>query len=120
MQDLTTNNLLQKSCKHYSPEDPKLSNEDIESLLNQVIHWQISKDRNLIYKDFKFKNYYETIAFVNAVAWIVHQQNHHPEIKISYNNCHIEFSTHSIKGLSLNDFICAALINNINHNKVNN
>ena len=117
MLDLTTNNLLQKNCKHYNPEDPKLTNEDIKSLLKQVIHWQISKDRNLIYKDFKFKNYYETIAFVNTVAWIVHQQNHHPEITISYNTCHIEFSTHSIKGLSLNDFICAALINNINHIK---
>ncbi|HEY9150705.1 MAG TPA: 4a-hydroxytetrahydrobiopterin dehydratase, partial [Gammaproteobacteria bacterium] len=55
-----------------------------------------------------FKNYYQTIAFVNALAWIANQEDHHPDLEVSYNRCTVHFSTHSIGGLSLNDFICAA------------
>ena len=113
MLDLINLNLLNQSCQHYTKEDPQLSNSEIKALLNQVSGWQQATDRPLIYKDFKFKNYYQTIAFINAVAWVVHQQDHHPEISISYNNCHIEFSTHSVNGISLNDFICAAKIDQI-------
>lgn len=105
--------LLQQSCKHYSKEDPQLSVTEIKELLNNISGWEVAKDRPLIYKDFRFKNYYQTIAFVNAVAWVVHQQDHHPEIVVNYNTCHIEFTTHSVNGLSLNDFICAARIDNI-------
>lgn len=106
--------LLTLSCKHYSNEDTKLTETEITNFLTKVTGWQLSQaDTTLITKDFKFKNYHQTIEFINAVAWIVHQQNHHPEITITYNTCHIEFSTHSIKGLSLNDFICAAKINTL-------
>ena len=106
--------LLSLSCKHYSNEDTKLTETEITSLLTKTTGWTLSQaDKNIITKDFKFKNYHQTIEFINAVAWIVHQQDHHPEITITYNTCHIEFSTHSINGLSLNDFICAAKINTL-------
>jgi 4a-hydroxytetrahydrobiopterin dehydratase len=61
-----------------------------------------------IEKTFAFKNYYETIAFVNALAWICHTQDHHPELAVSYNRCVVRFNTHSVGGISINDFICAA------------
>ena len=57
-----------------------------------------------------FSNYYQTMAFVNAVAWIANQTDHHPELSVSYNQCRVEYSTHDINGLSENDFICAAKV----------
>lgn len=63
-----------------------------------------------IQRTFHFKNYYQTIAFVNALAWVAHAQDHHPDLVISYNRCVVNYSTHSVGGLSENDFICAARI----------
>lgn len=113
MLDLTNINLLQQNCKHYTPNDPTLTTADIKELMNAVIDWGVTTNQTVLTKKFSFKNYYQTISFVNAVAWIVHQQNHHPEITINYNSCSIQFSTHSINALSLNDFICAARIDAI-------
>lgn len=72
--------------------------------------WQLSSDKTHIKRIFKFKNYYETMAFVNVVAMIGHQQDHHPEMTVAYNSCTVQYSTHSVGGLSQNDFICAAKI----------
>jgi 4a-hydroxytetrahydrobiopterin dehydratase len=63
-----------------------------------------------IAKTFSFKNYYETIAFVNALAWISHREDHHPDLSVHYNRCRVAYSTHAIGGISRNDFICAAKI----------
>ena len=65
---------------------------------------------HLINKTFRFKDYYQTIAFVNAVAWLSHAEDHHPELTVGYNSCQVEYTTHSIHGLSENDFICAAKV----------
>ena len=70
----------------------------------------IHESRGFFAKAWSFKNYYETLAFVNAVAWIVHGEDHHPDLSVGYNRCRVEFSTHSIGGISENDFICAAKI----------
>ena len=64
-----------------------------------------------IARTFKFKNYYETMAFVNAVAWVAHGEDHHPDMEVGYNKCGVRFSTHSVGGLSENDFISAAKVN---------
>jgi 4a-hydroxytetrahydrobiopterin dehydratase len=61
-----------------------------------------------LHRIYTFKNYYQTMAFVNALAWIAHQENHHPDLVVSYNRCEVNWSTHALKGLSINDFICAA------------
>lgn len=61
-----------------------------------------------IEKTFAFANYHETIAFVNALAWIVHREDHHPDLAVSFNRCAVRFHTHSVGGLSINDFICGA------------
>jgi 4a-hydroxytetrahydrobiopterin dehydratase len=72
--------------------------------------WQLGDDKARIKRVFKFKNYYETMAFVNVVAMIAHQQDHHPDMSVSYNICTVQYSTHSVGGLSQYDFICAAKI----------
>ena len=63
-----------------------------------------------IFKSYRFKNYHETMAFVNATAWVSHREDHHPDLTVSYNECKVSYITHAIGGLSENDFICAAKI----------
>ena len=63
---------------------------------------------NRIEKTFNFKNYHETIAFVNSLAWVAHTEDHHPDLLVSYNRCVVRYNTHSVGGISVNDFICAA------------
>lgn len=72
--------------------------------------WSVEDGNRVIRRELRFKNYYQTIAFVNAVAWIAHQEDHHPDLEVGYNRCLVRYSTHAIGGLSANDFICAAKI----------
>jgi len=65
---------------------------------------------HMIGKTFEFNNYYQTMAFVNAVAWLSHREDHHPDLSVGYNKCHVAYSTHAINGLSENDFICAVKV----------
>lgn len=104
-------NLLSQSCQRYTDKSALLSIEEITDLTNQVAGWQVTKDQMELKRKFKFKNYHETIGFINAAAWIINQQDHHPELVATYNTCELSFTTHSVDGLTLNDFICAAKIN---------
>ena len=72
--------------------------------------WALSDDGKEIFNDFKFKGFYKTIAFVNAIAWIANQEGHHPDLEVGYNHCLVRYTTHELNGLSENDFICAAKI----------
>jgi len=85
--------------------DPKTAQNHLQQLAS---HWQISPDNKSIYSDFKFKNYYHVMAFINALAWIAHHENHHPDLEVGYNHCLVRYSTHALGGLTENDFICAA------------
>lgn len=105
--------LPSKACKPRAPGTPPLSREQATVLLQQAPGWSINAAATELDRIFKFKNYYETIAFVNAVAFIVHREDHHPDLEVGYNRCLVRFSTHSVKGLSENDFICAAKINTL-------
>jgi len=88
-----------------------LSGSEIKSHLKEISpEWQLAEDNKSISRTFKLKNYYDTMAFVNVVAMVAHRQDHHPEMTVTYNTCRVEFSTHSVDGLSLNDFICAAKV----------
>jgi 4a-hydroxytetrahydrobiopterin dehydratase len=102
------NNLANRRCKPCETGMQPLAQPEIDSLLQHLEGWQ-QYDR-LISKTYRFKDYYQTIAFVNMVAWISHREDHHPELVVNYNSCHIEYTTHSIHGLSENDFICAAKV----------
>jgi len=75
-------------------------------MLAQLDGWTIEHGR--LAKRYAFKNYHETMAFVNALAWISHREDHHPDLQVGYNQCRVEYLTHAIGGLSENDFICAA------------
>ena len=97
--------------KQCEAETSLLSDEEINGHLKEISpEWQLAKDSKSISRTFKFKNYYDTMSFVNVVAMVAHQQDHHPEMIVNYNTCRVEFSTHSVGGLSLNDFICAAKV----------
>jgi 4a-hydroxytetrahydrobiopterin dehydratase len=79
-------------------------------LLRKHLHkgWQVAKDSKSLKRSLKFKDFYRTMSFVNALAHIANTEDHHPDLRVGYNYCDVTFSTHSIGGLSENDFICAA------------
>jgi 4a-hydroxytetrahydrobiopterin dehydratase len=77
-----------------------------QAMLKQLKGWTIEAGR--LVKRFQFPNHYQTIAFVNALAWISHREDHHPELTVGFNQCGVAYWTHAIGGLSENDFICAA------------
>ncbi len=75
--------------------------------------WHLSENGLAIERLFRFSDYYETMAFVNAVAWIAHSEDHHPTMQVSANKCLLTWTTHSVDGLSMNDFICAAKVDDL-------
>lgn len=89
---------------------PALQHDEIMKLLSEVNEWEVSKDETMISKRFTFKGFYKTMAFVNAIAWIANQENHHPDLEVGYNYCCVKYTTHAVKGLTKNDFICAAKV----------
>jgi len=98
--------LAKKKCKPCEGGVAPYNAQQAKEMLEQLKGW-IVEDGKLV-KLYLFKNYYETMAFVNALAWISHREDHHPDLQVSYNKCRVEYSTHAIGGLSENDFICAA------------
>ncbi len=80
--------------------------ELIASHLAQVDGWRFVD--GAIEKTYSFADYHRTMAFVNALAWVAHVEDHHPELRVTYNRCVVRFDTHSVAGISINDFICAA------------
>ena len=104
--------LGKQQCSSLSGEEHALSSHDAEELLKQLTpKWTLNTEDKTIAYTYRFKNYYHTVAFVNVVAQIAHQQDHHPDLLVGYNLCTVTYSTHSVAGLSINDFICAAKIN---------
>ncbi len=92
---------------------PPLSKSEVNKFIAEVKGWQVSADGLWISQRFHFKDFYQTMAFVNAIAWISHQENHHPDLEVGYNQCLVKYTTHAINGLSKNDFICAAKIDTL-------
>ena len=85
---------------------PALKVAEVEGHLVHAPGWQRVGDT--IERSFSFTDYHHTMAFVNAVAWVAHVEDHHPDLLVSYNRCTVRFNTHSVGGISINDFICAA------------
>ena len=98
--------LARRKCKPCEGGVAPYTEPQAKELLAQLKGW-ILEDGKLV-KLYPFRNYHETIAFVNALAWISHREDHHPDLQVGYNKCRVEYSTHAIGGLSENDFICAA------------
>ncbi len=89
--------------------DP-LTPEQVSELMQQLDGWSVDAASREIHKDFNFDDYYRTMAFVNAIAWMAHLENHHPDLEVGYNHCLVRYTTHAVDGLSENDFICAAKV----------
>jgi 4a-hydroxytetrahydrobiopterin dehydratase len=100
---------LKQQCHPQPAGSPAMDEAALAVGLAEVEGWAVVDGR--LVRKFDFKNFHQTMEFVNALAWIVHREDHHPELQVSYKNCRVAFSTHSIGGISENDFICAAKIN---------
>lgn len=103
--------LRTRSCKPCEGGAPPLARADARKLLTQVPGWTLNEPVSEISRTFTFRNFHETMALVNAIAWIAHREDHHPDLEVGYNRCVVRYSTHAVKGLTENDFICAAKIN---------
>ena len=95
------------SEQHCLPQaDGAMTPYEIGKHLQAVVGWSLVDGS--IEKTYSFANYHETIGFVNAVAWIANREDHHPDLAVGFDRCAVRFNTHSVGGISLNDFICAA------------
>lgn len=109
--------LTEKTCVPCEGGVKPLDVEEARTLLAQLSDWTLDTEHKTLQQDFRFKDFHQTMAFVNAVAWVAHQQDHHPDLEVGYNHCLIHYSTHAIGGLSENDFICAAKIDTLLNTK---
>jgi 4a-hydroxytetrahydrobiopterin dehydratase len=97
-----------RHCRPLPAGTPPLSQPEISAALAGLPGWK--HEHGAIEKTFSFPDFHRTMAFVNAVAWIANQEDHHPDLSVSYGRCRVQYNTHSIGGISENDFICAAKI----------
>ncbi len=102
--------LLARRCRELPPGTPALAAAELNRALTTLVGWALEPDGKKIAKTFEFKNFHETIEFVNALAWVVHREDHHPDLEVSYKRCRAVFWTHTVGGVSENDLICAAKI----------
>lgn len=104
-----SSDLSSKHCESCEGIGECLNPEQVKNLMPQLNEkWQVSDDNKILRRSFSFNNFYETMAFVNALAWVANKENHHPDLEVGYNYCHVNFMTHALQGLTHNDFICAA------------
>ncbi len=101
-------NWAQKRCMPCEGGVKPFTPEEAKKHLSSLPGWNLSEDGKAIRKEYKFKNFREVITFFNRIAPIAEEENHHPDLKVSYSRVQAELSTHAIKGLSENDFILAA------------
>jgi len=101
------NPLATRHCRALEGQ-PAMTPAQIAQHLSQAPGWALAD--GAIQKHFDFADYHHSIAFVNAVAWIAHTEDHHPQLTVTYDRCTVRFDTHSVGGLSINDFICAAKV----------
>ena len=100
------NELARKKCVPCEGGVAPLTPQQVAPLLKGLAGWE--RDGAMISKTYRFRNYFETMAFVNAAAWVSHREDHHPDMVVGYDRCKVSYITHAIDGLSENDFICAA------------
>lgn len=105
--------LAQAHCISRRGIEHRLTEARVRELLLEIRDWElivdpVSKQGYALSKTFAFDDYYRTMAFVNALAFMAHREDHHPDLGVHYNRCIVRYSTHDVGGLSENDFICAA------------
>lgn len=106
-----TERLLDRHCTRIAKGSASLPAAATHALLAELHgDWRIAAGNDSMQREFRFRDFHETMAFVNALAWITHREDHHPDLKVGYNRCTVHYSTHAAAGLTENDFICAAKI----------
>lgn len=100
--------LHQAHCVPLSGEAHRLTGARVAELLPQVPGWSLADGGDALERTFRFGDYHRTMAFVNALAFVAHRENHHPDLGVHYDRVEARYSTHDVGGLSENDFICAA------------
>jgi 4a-hydroxytetrahydrobiopterin dehydratase len=85
---------------------PAMTADEASRLLPALDGWEV--DQGALCKRYRFNDFAQTLGFVNALGWMANQQDHHPELQLSYASCTVRWSTHDVGGISMNDFICAA------------
>lgn len=103
--------LLNSKCEDMPKGTKAIIIPTIESNLSELEGWEVPLNYMTIEKTFSFKNYHQTIAFVNAITWLANKEDHHPQVCFDYNSCKVILTTHAAKGLTMNDMIMAAKIN---------
>ena len=106
-------NLKDKHCKPCEGGVCPLDERHSILHLGHLPGWELTEDKSSIARALRFKNFLDTISFINAMAYMSEQQGHHPDFSAGYNYCEVRYTTHAIGGLSENDFICAAKINDL-------
>lgn len=105
--------LARRKCQPCEGGVAPLTKEGIATLHAMVPAWEVRKDGKELSRNFPFKDYHPVMAFVNAVAWIAHTEDHHPDLEVHFNKVVVRWSTHAVGGLSDNDFICAAKVDRL-------
>ncbi len=103
----TSQALRQRHCTALEGQ-PAMTTAEVHAHLARLPLWSLVD--GAIERRFAFADFHRTMAFVNALAWIAHAEDHHPELRVGYGHCTVRFDTHSVGGLSINDFICAAKV----------
>ncbi len=100
--------LAQQHCKPLKGPMNKLAEAQVSELIAQLPGWTLIEGQ--LSKQWAFKDFEQVISFVNLVAWLAQRENHHPDVVFGFNRVRVAYSTHDVKGLSMNDFVCAAKI----------
>lgn len=100
--------LADAHCLPRRGSEHRLPEARVRELLPEVPEWELVEDGHALTRTFRFPDYYRTMAFVNALAFMAHREDHHPDLGVHYDRCVVRYSTHDVGGLSENDFICAA------------
>jgi 4a-hydroxytetrahydrobiopterin dehydratase len=103
--------LSSRKCQPCEGGVPPLGAEEANALRRELHpDWTLAPDGKSLKRALKFKDFYRTMSFVNALAHVANIEDHHPDLEVGYNYCRVQFTTHAIKGLSENDFVCAAKV----------
>jgi 4a-hydroxytetrahydrobiopterin dehydratase len=113
MNAISLESLRTQHCMPRKGKDAGVSHDQVSACLALLPGWHLSADSGAIGREFRFADYFRTMAFVNAIASIAHREDHHPDLEVHYDRCIVHYSTHDVGGLSLNDFICAAKIEDL-------
>lgn len=105
--------LAARACEPCTKDMPALPPEEVQALRGLLPEWTLQQDGKAISRRFAFKNFKQALAFVNAAGELAEAEFHHPDIKLGWGYAEITFTTHSINGLHVNDFILAARVDGL-------